>query len=157
MTTMPENTNRETEQDAHELELDRRMEALLLEALEKPALPPDFAARLASTRPFAPWEVKQARSWKVPLAVGSTLVAGSAGIALAPLWHLGPGTAAGVWGRILLVTIAQPVNAALATGPLFAEALGKVPAAGVAGLGLATLLAVGGVAYAVRGRVGARS
>jgi hypothetical protein len=154
MTPMPENLNPTPE----ELELDRRMQLLLSQALEQPPLPPDFAVRLAASRPFAPWEVRHARSWKAPFAVGSTLLAGSAGIALAPLWHLGPGTAVSVWGRVLLASVTQPLNAAFAAAPLLSEAVGKLATpAGVVTLGVGSLLAIGGVAYALRSRVAIRA
>ena len=62
-------------------------------------LPADFAARVLARRPFAPWEVSRASYWRLPAGIGLGLLAGSLGLALTPLWSLGPGTAAHGLGR----------------------------------------------------------
>ena len=61
-----------------ERERDRRLETILDEmvasAVPGPDLPPDFTARVMAARPFAAWELRRARAWRVPaLAAGGLL------------------------------------------------------------------------------------
>lgn len=106
---------------------DARLEVVLDEMVKSsPALDDSFTRRIVEARPFAPWEVRRASAWKVPAAAGSGLLAASLAIFLAPLWHLGPGTALGVWGRVLAATFSGTISAALSSAPAVAEALSRV-------------------------------
>ena len=133
-----------------ELELDRRMEVFLDEMVSssvRDELPADFAARVVAARPFAPWEVARASFWRLPVAVGLGLLAGSLGLALTPLWSLGPATAVTVWAELLGVAFGSPVATLIAALPLLAEgterAAGAVPPGAVALLGGAAALVAG--------------
>jgi hypothetical protein len=137
------------------LERDRRFEALLDELVASddplaPVPPADLTDRIVAGRPFAPWEVRQARFWRFPLVAGAGLIGGSAGLFLAPLWRLGPATALQLWASLSAAAIASPLQAALAAGPLLAEAMGKVSGTfagrGLVLLGLGTLIAASGLA-----------
>ncbi len=89
-----------------DLERDRRLEVLLDELVTIPRgeeLPADFAARVLARRPFAPWEVSRVSYWRLPAGIGLGLLAGSLGLALTPLWSLGPGTALTVWAELVAV------------------------------------------------------
>lgn len=118
--------------DPRELERDLRLEALLDEmvasAREVP-LPADFSARVLLDRPFAPWEVRQARHWKVPALAGGGLLAASLGAFATPLWSLGPVSSVTLWANLMVATILRPVLAAVSATPLLAEAMGRVRAA----------------------------
>jgi hypothetical protein len=144
-------------------EQDRKIEALLdeLVAQRAPLDPPaDLTARVLAARPFAPWEVRHGRAWRLPAAAGLGLLGASAGLFLAPLWRLGPGTALQLWAKLTAAALASPLEAALASGALLAEAAGKVsselPGPGVVLLGAAAALAAGALALGVA-RPGAES
>jgi hypothetical protein len=97
----------------HEIEADRRLEALLddLAARTASAPPADFTRRVMEARGFAPWEVRSRRAWRVPLLAASGLAAGTAGLALLPLWSLGPGTALQTWARVSkFAVVSRPVE-----------------------------------------------
>jgi len=149
----PEAASAEPAPSGQALELDRRIEALLDELVATaPAteLPVDFTARVLGSRPFAPWEVRQARVWRLPAAVGLGLVGASAGVFAAPLWRLGPGTALELWAKLAAAALASPLQAALTAGPLLAEAAGTVSGQlagpGPALLGAGAALAAGALA-----------
>jgi len=117
---------------AGDLERDRRLEVLLDELVAMPrgeGLPADFAARVVSARPFAPWEVSRASHWKVPVGIGLGLLAGSLGLGLAPLWSLGPGTAVTVWTELLAVALGRPVATLVSALPLLTDGAGRVAGA----------------------------
>lgn len=132
-----------------ELERDRKMELLLDEWVatsDGGGLPADFSARVLAGRPFAPWEVARGSFWRVPAGVAAGLLAGSLGLALTPLWSLGPATAVTVWGELLAVAFGRPV-ATLATAlPLLAEGAGRV--AGAVPAGVVAALGAGAAAAA---------
>ncbi len=142
-----------------ERERDGRLEAILDEmvasAAPGPDLPPDFTARVMAARPFAAWELRRARAWRVPALAAGGLLASSLGIGLAPLWSLGPATAFSVWARLVALAIARPVSGVLSAGPLLAEAVGKA-AAGSEGsgwvLGGAAALGATALLVGLRGR-----
>jgi hypothetical protein len=110
--------------DPAELSRDRKLEVLLDEMVSSsPSLPAGFASRVASARPFAPWEVRRASSWKAPAAVLAGLFLSSVGLFLAPLGNLGPATALAVWGNVVTAAFAQPAGAILTAGPALASAV----------------------------------
>jgi hypothetical protein len=114
--------------DPGDLERDLKLEVLLDELVTIPPgeeLPADFAARVLERRPFAPWEVSRASFWKLPAGVGLGLLAGSLGLALTPLWSLGPGTAVTVWAELLAVTFGRPVATLVTALPLLADGTGR--------------------------------
>ena len=119
-----------------DLDRDRKLEVLLDEMVAVPVgeeLPADFASRIVERRPWAPWEVSRPSGWKVPAAIGLGLLGGSLGLALTPLWSLGPGTAVTVWAELLAVAFGRPV-ATLATAlPLLAEGAGRAAEAASTG------------------------
>ena len=132
-----------------DLERDRRVEVLLEELVAGPGedeLPPDFARRVLALRPYAPWEVSRRSHWKAPAVVGLGLLAGSLGLALTPLWSLGPSTAVTVWGELLAVAFGRPLSTLATAFPLVAEGASRaaeaVPRSTTLLLGL---LAAGGV------------
>ena len=97
-----------------DLDRDRKLELLLDELVAVPVgdeLPADFSARVVERRPWAPWEVSRPSSWTVPAAVGLGLLGGSLGLALTPLWSLGPGTAFTVWAELIAVAFGRPAAA----------------------------------------------
>lgn len=135
-----------------DLDRDRKLEVLLDEMVAAPGgdeLPADFARRIVERRPWAPWEVSRPSSWRIPAAVGLGLLGGSFGLALTPLWSLGPGTAVTVWTELLAVAFGRPVATLASALPLMAEgatraaqaaSTGTVVFSGVlAGLSAATL------------------
>ncbi len=133
---------------------DRRLEVLLDEmvaAEPEGVLPEGFAARVAAARPFAPWEVRRARSWRLPAGVGALLVGGSLGLALAPLWTLGPATAVEVWTDLLAAGTVRPVAAVVKALPVVSRGLGKVATQTSPAL-LATLVAGALIGAAALGR-----
>jgi hypothetical protein len=139
-----------------ELERDRKMEVLLDELVagsDGNGLPADFSARVLASRPFAPWEVARGAHWRVPLLVGAGFLAGSLGLALTPLWSLGPGTAVTVWAELLAVALGRPLATLVTALPLLADGTGRVagevPAGAVAALGGAALLAAGTLGVAL--------
>jgi hypothetical protein len=149
-------TNAETPDSAPapgDLERDRKLEVLLDELVAVPGvdeLPADFAARILERRPFAPWEVARASYWRVPAGVGLGLLAGSIGLALTPLWSLGPGTAFTVWGELLAVAFGRPVGALASALPLLAEATGRAAEA----VPRDAVLVLGGAAATAAGSLG---
>jgi hypothetical protein len=136
-----------------DLERDREFEALLDElvaAAPRPDLSADFAARLTAERPFAPWEVRRAWAWRLPVVTGAGLVGASAGLFLAPVWRLGPAIAMELWAKLTSAALASPLHAALAAGPLLVEAAGKVSAAAgpnIVLLGAGAALAAGTLVF----------
>jgi hypothetical protein len=145
----------ETDLSREDLERDRQFEALLDElvaAAPRPELPADFAARLTATRPFAPWEVRRAWSWRLPVVAGAGLVGASAGVFLAPVWRLGPASAMELWAKLTGGALASPLQAAVSAGPLLVEAASKVSAAAgpnVILLGVGAALAAGTLAFGI--------
>jgi hypothetical protein len=109
-----------------ELDRDRRMELILDECVTaSPAasFEADLTARVMAARPFAPWEVRRARAWRIPALGAAALLAASLGIFLAPLWSLGPGTAVETWARVMAAGTAGALPALLAAVPSLASAL----------------------------------
>ena len=73
-----------------ELERDRRMELILDECvIASPAAPfeAELTARVMAARPFAAWEIRRARAWRIPALAAASLLAASLAIFLAPLWN----------------------------------------------------------------------
>jgi hypothetical protein len=135
-------------------ERDRRLEVLLDELVTVPdgnELPADFATRVLSLRSFAPWEVSRVSYWRLPLSVGFGLFAGSLGLALTPLWSLGPATAVTVWADLLGVAFGRPVATLVTALPTLVEGTGR--AAGAVSPG--TVLILGGGALVALGSLGA--
>ena len=125
---------------AAELERDRKLEVLLDEMVTySPLPPPDFAARVVSARPFAPWEVRRASAWKAPLLATSGLLAASLAVFLAPLGELAPGTSLAVWGQLLAAALSSPVSVALEAAPALAVVADSLRASVTPGAGLAIL------------------
>lgn len=139
-----------------ELERDRRMELLLDEcvtASPAPIFEAELTARVMAARPFAAWEVRRARAWRVPALAAAALLAASLAIFLAPLWSLGPATALDTWARVMAAGTAGGLPALLAAGPALASAL----AAALAGeqgtrAALAAALLASGSAFALLAR-----
>jgi hypothetical protein len=112
-----------------ELEGDRRLELILDEcvmASPASAWEAGLAARVMAARPFAPWEVRQARAWRAPALAAGGLLAASLAVFLAPLWSLGPETALGMWARVMAAGTTAGLPALLASMPTLADALGAV-------------------------------
>jgi hypothetical protein len=110
------------------LERDRKLEVLLDELVTVPGgdeLPIDFAKRVLDRRPFAPWEVSRASHWRLPAGIGLGLLAGSLGLALTPLWSLGPATAFTVWTELVAVAFGRPAATLVTAFPLLAEGTGR--------------------------------
>lgn len=138
----PENPAMEGPAGAVDLARDRKLEVLLDEMVAfSPGLPPDFAARVAAARPFAPWEVRRASAWKVPLLSASGLLAASLAVFLAPLGQLAPLTALTVWGQLLAAAFSSPLSVALEAVPTLAAAADSLRASATPGAGLAMLAA----------------
>ena len=136
-----------------DIERDRKLEVLLDELVavpEREELPVDFAARVLERRPFAPWEVSRASHWGVPAGIGLGLLCGSFGLALAPLWSLGPGTALTVWAELLAIALGRPVATLLTALPVLAEGTGLAARAVSPG----AVVALGGAATIVAGSLG---
>jgi len=109
-----------------ERELDRRLELLLDECVGSSPVPgPELTAAILAARPFAPWEVRKARSWRVPALAAAGLLAASLAVFLAPLWSLGPVAAIDLWARVIAVTAPGALGAALAAAPALADATGR--------------------------------
>jgi hypothetical protein len=108
-----------------ELERDRRMELILDECVtaSPSLLDAEFTARVMAARPFAAWEVRRARAWRVPALAAAALFAASLAIFLAPLWSLGPATAFETWARVMAAGTAGGLPALLAAVPVLASAL----------------------------------
>ena len=136
-----------------DLERDRKLEVLLDELVTIPygeELPANFAARVLERRPFAPWEVSRASYWSLPAGIGLGLLGGSLGLALTPLWSLGPSTAVTVWAELVAVAFGRPAATLVTALPLLAEGTGRAAQA-VAPGALALLGAVAGVSAASLG------
>jgi hypothetical protein len=113
-----------------EIERDRRLELLLDECVAASPVPgPEFTAAVLAARPFAPWEVRKARAWRIPAAAALGLLAASLGVFLAPLWSLGPATAVDLWVRVLAAASSGALGAALSAAPALADATGRALAA----------------------------
>lgn len=109
-----------------EAERDRRLELLLDECVgTSPAPGPELTAAILAARPFAPWEVRRARSWRLPALAASGLLAASLAVFLAPLWSLGPVAAMDLWVRVLASSASGALGAAIAAAPAFAEGAGR--------------------------------
>ena len=147
--------------EARDLALDRRLELFLDEIVaSSPSLPVDFTARVVKARPFAPWEVRLAGSWRVPAAIAAALLVSSAGVFLAPLGDLGPATALAVWGNVVTAAVARPVAAVFSAAPVLVSAVEAIrqalsPVGGLAFGGAAAALA--GVTAALLRRRPARA
>ncbi len=127
MTTNSDRPTFEPSPSPEDLQRDEKLEVILDEMVKLcPVLDDSFTLRVVHARPFAPWEVRRASAWKVPAAAGGGLLAASLAIFLAPLWHLGPGTALGVWGRVLAATFSGTISAVLSAAPSAMEALARV-------------------------------
>jgi hypothetical protein len=112
-----EQTTRHPKADEEiELLLDERVEG------ETEALPDGFAARIQGACPFAPWETRQRRFWKVPALVLGLLFSSAFVLGLAPLLRLGPETAMRVWAQLIAVSMIRPVLVAVEAAPLAAKA-----------------------------------
>jgi hypothetical protein len=109
-----------------ERERDRRLELFLDECVaSSPAPGPELTAAILAARPFAPWEVRKARAWRVPAFAASGLLAASVAVFLAPLWSLGPVAAMDLWVRVIAASASGALGAALAAAPALAEATGR--------------------------------
>src|ERR1019366_149503 len=103
-----------------ELERDRRMELILDEcvmASPAPRFEGELTARVMAARPFAAWEVRRMRAWRIPAVAAAALLAASLAIFLAPLWSLGPGTAFETWARVMAAGTVGGLPALLSAGP----------------------------------------
>ncbi len=117
-----------------ERERDRRLELLLDECVGSSPVPgPELTAAILAARPFAPWEVRKARAWRVPALAASALLAASLAVFLAPLWSLGPAAAMDLWVRVIAASTSGALGAALAAAPALADATGRA-LAGSSGL-----------------------
>ena len=109
-----------------ERERDRRLELLLDECVGSSPVPgPELTAAILAARPFAPWEVRKARSWRVPALAASGLLTASLAVFLAPLWSLGPIAAIDLWTRVIAVSAPGALGAALAAAPALVDAAGR--------------------------------
>ncbi|MEO8053722.1 MAG: hypothetical protein ABI768_01115 [Acidobacteriota bacterium] len=137
-----------------EMERDRRLELLLDECVASSQAPgPELTAAILAARPFAPWEVRKARAWRVPALAASGLLAASLAVFLAPLWSLGPLAAMDLWVRVIAASASGALGAALAAAPALADATGRA-LAGADGLepALGGLLLVSGGSLALIAR-----
>lgn len=159
--TMPTETNPSPVDGQNRAdELDRKLEGLLDESVRTHdgpgGLSEGFASKVAAARPFAPWEVRHGRPWRVPLGVGGLLLAGSFGIGLAPLWTLGPATALETWTDLVLAGSVRPVATLIEALPLLGRGLSRLAsAAPPAWTWLLLLAGAAGAATLVRGRAAA--
>jgi len=105
--------------DPEALRVDARLEALLDEsvAFDSPRI------ALSTERPFAPWEVRNARHWRFPVLAAGGLVGASLATGLLPLWRLGPGTAVVVWVDLVAAALVRPVEVLTASVPLVVRAV----------------------------------
>ncbi|HTS01336.1 MAG TPA: hypothetical protein VMN04_02355, partial [Thermoanaerobaculia bacterium] len=113
----------------------------------------ELTAAILAARPFAPWEVRRARAWRLPALAALGLLAASLGVFLAPVWSLGPAAAADLWLRVIAAASSGAVGAALAAAPALVEKTAPV-LAGLAGLrpALAGLLLLSGGTLALVAR-----
>ena len=112
-----------------ELERDHRLETILDEcvmASPAPAWEALLTARVMAARPFAPWEVRQARAWRAPALAAGGLLGASLAVFLAPLWSLGPKTALEMWVRVMASGTTAGLPTLLAAIPTLVDALGAV-------------------------------
>ncbi len=136
-------------EEAGDLRFEALLDDLATSMPKSPELPDGFERTWAKNRPFAPWEARRRRYWRVPFAVLGLHVALALFLILTPLWTLGPGTALAVFSRLL----ASAATRSLAALPLLAESLGKVSAAeGLlwAGLAAGALLGAGMLVLVLR-------
>lgn len=109
-----------------ELELDHRFELVLDECVKSSQSAPweaRIAARVMASRPFAPWEVRRARAWRVPAVAAAALLVASQAVFLAPLWSLGPQAALEMWARVIAAGTAGALPSVFAAAPALADAL----------------------------------
>lgn len=140
MTLEPQDPEIEGPIGAADRERDRKLEVLLDEMVAtSPVLPPDFASRVARSRPFAPWEVRSPSAWKAPLVATSGLFAASLAVFFAPLGQLSPGTALSVWGQLVAAALSSPVSTALGAAPALAAAADSLRASVTPGTGVVVL------------------
>jgi len=140
MTIEPRSPSNESPVGAADLERDRKLEVLLDEMVaSSPVLSADFAARVARTRPFAPWEVRRPSAWRAPLLATSGLFAASLAVFFAPLGQLSPGTALSVWGQLVAAALSSPVSTALGAAPALAVAADSLRSSLIPGTGFAIL------------------
>lgn len=119
----PEDRMTETGATAVESELDRKIELLLDEMVTaSPALPSDFAARVAERRPFASWEVRHRSAWKIPALAVAGLFLASAAVFVAPIGQIPPSTALAVWGHLVTAALSSPASAAFSAAPALVAA-----------------------------------
>ena len=140
--------------DPEEVERDRRLELLLDECVGSSPVPGhELTAAILAARPFAPWEVRRARSWRMPALAASGLLAASLAVFLAPLWSLGPVAGMDLWVRVIAASASGALGAALAAAPALADATGRA-LAGAGGLrpALGGLLLVSGGTLALVAR-----
>ncbi len=112
-----------------DLERDVRLELLLDECVTgtpSSVWEASLTARVMAARPFAPWEVRSARAWRIPAMAASFLLSASVIVFLAPLWSLGPGTALEMWARVMAAGTAAGLPALLSSIPTLAEGIGAV-------------------------------
>jgi hypothetical protein len=137
-----------------ERERDRRLELLLDECVGSSPVPgAELTAAILAARPFAPWEVRKARSWRIPALAASGLLVASLAVFLAPLWSLGPVAGMDLWVRVVAASASGALGAALAAAPALADATGRA-LAGAGGLrpALGGLLLVSGGSLALVAR-----
>ena len=136
----PEDRMTETGGTAVESELDRKIELLLDEMVtSSPALPHDFAARVAARRPFASWEVRHPSAWKVPAFAGAGLLLASAAVFVAPVGQLAPSTALAVWGHLVTAALSSSASAAISAAPALMAAGEALRGSATPALGLLVL------------------
>jgi hypothetical protein len=110
-----------------EIERDHRFEVLLDECVASSPTPgAELTSRILAARPFAPWEVRKARAWRVPALAAAGLLAASLAVFLAPLWSLGPVAAMDLWVRVIAASASGAAAAAFAAAPTLADATGSV-------------------------------
>ncbi len=139
---------------SEEIERDRRFELLMDECVaSSPAPGAELTARILEARPFAPWEVRRARSWRAPALASLGLLAASLAVFLAPLWSLGPAAATELWVRVIAASASGAAAAVFSAAPLVVEKVGPALAA-APGLkpGLAGLLFLSGGTLALVAR-----
>jgi hypothetical protein len=145
-----------------ELELDRRMELVLdkhVTAFAPPVWEGELTARVMAARPFAPWEVRRSRAWRVPALAAAGFLVASLAVFLTPLWSLGPQTALEMWVRVMAAGTAGGLPALFAAVPTLADALAGA-LAGTPGIRPAlagALLASGGTFAFLARRLSRRS
>lgn len=112
-----------------EMELDRHLELILDECVKGSPHAPweeQLTVRVMSSRPFAPWEARRARAWRVPAIAAGALLVASQAVFLAPLWMLGPQTALEMWARVMAAGTAGGLPALLSALPALADACAAV-------------------------------